>query len=334
MSGIWGTARRSRRDAVPAPRRRIGLLAAGADIPPGERAHRWLVGDRASVAAWLAETAPRNLGVLPGHSRLRGPFTASGTLVRSLAPDLVANSPELTRSYSAPMLAVAPDLEWLLGPATPARPGHDHAHVVGDALAALTIAYTQARGRRQGLAVLDVDALDPTDAAWLSVLLTNADPAYLEIVLAGASPVVASPLAAALARHAVRIDLAPLLVGAPDATAQTPGRLARAYVASECLSDDPAQRAAYDALHPADRAALHDTRAARLEVLGEPSLRLGAIPFHRERGSAPGAGVAALTYAVSQCFRSGWYDAAVEFGNRLRAMLGPEGGSFPLLAGA
>nr|BFE82250.1 hypothetical protein GCM10020093_048510 [Planobispora longispora] len=56
-------------------------------------------------------------------------------------------------------------------------------------------------------------------------------------------------------------------------------------MASECL--DERSRAAYEAAGEMERARLHDLRAAELEATGEFALRLGAVPFHRERGTDP-----------------------------------------------
>lgn len=327
---VWGVWNRNRRDTVAVPRQH-GAEDWDGDSKTKTRTHRWLVGDQSAVSNWLAAAEPRSLGVVPGHARLRGPFTASGTVARSLAPALLANHMDLVRAYGGDLLAAAPDLAWMLGPPRPATAHqHDRTKQVAENLGTLTLAYAQATGVRHGIVVLDAESLDATDSAWLTALLAQADPARFEVVVMSATGDVPAALATALDRHATRSNLphprGRKALGPQPSTRQ----LARAYVASECLSDDPAHHAAYAALDAAERATLHDQRATRLELLAEPALRLGAIPFHRERGSAPAAAVTALTYAVTQCFKWGWYDAALAFGDRLRELLGGEGFAMPL----
>jgi tetratricopeptide (TPR) repeat protein len=94
-------------------------------------------------------------------------------------------------------------------------------------------------------------------------------------------------------------------------------RYARAYIDSDGASDDPAQRAAYELLPAATRAAWHDDRAAGLVATGEPSWLRGAVPYHAERGSdPPGAGAAAIREAQLSCKGRGLYHAAAELGLR------------------
>jgi len=93
-------------------------------------------------------------------------------------------------------------------------------------------------------------------------------------------------------------------------------------VAGDCTSADPALVAAYEATAPAARAALHDARADELDARGTSSVRLGALPFHRERGSDPtGAGASGLLDAIERCVLEGFYDAVVELGPRCSAVL-------------
>ncbi|HEX5119686.1 MAG TPA: tetratricopeptide repeat protein [Pseudonocardiaceae bacterium] len=62
----------------------------------------------------------------------------------------------------------------------------------------------------------------------------------------------------------------------------------------------------------------------QLATLDETSLRLGAIPWHRERGSDPaGAGAHALRDALDYCIDMGFYDATVELGTRGKALIDP-----------
>ena len=67
-----------------------------------------------------------------------------------------------------------------------------------------------------------------------------------------------------------------------------------------------------------DRKAMHLARAAALAALDEPSLALGAIPFHHEQA---GGDAATLLAASRSCLDMGCYDAALEWAVRGRPML-------------
>jgi len=59
-----------------------------------------------------------------------------------------------------------------------------------------------------------------------------------------------------------------------------------------------------------------------LQARGERSLLLGAVPFHRERGSdRRGAGAQAVLVALQHCMLMGYYDAVVELAHRSYALL-------------
>jgi tetratricopeptide (TPR) repeat protein len=73
------------------------------------------------------------------------------------------------------------------------------------------------------------------------------------------------------------------------------------------------------------RARLHDERADLLErAEGDPGLRLGAIPYHREHGNDPqGAGRAALRTALEHAVAVGYSAATVDYGMRGRLLCDP-----------
>ncbi|HUK72686.1 MAG TPA: tetratricopeptide repeat protein [Streptosporangiaceae bacterium] len=97
--------------------------------------------------------------------------------------------------------------------------------------------------------------------------------------------------------------------------------LAARYVSGDGVCDDPALLDAYASLSGAARARLHDARADELARSGEVAARLGAIPYHRERGTDPaGAGVRALAAAAEHCFAAGFHDAVADLGARGRAL--------------
>ena len=143
-----------------------------------------------------------------------------------------------------------------------------------------------------------MEEADATDAELVAILARRADPAVL------------------------RIMTAPPAAPAPQA-GDTRGyhERARAFVASECTSSSAVEAAAYDVLCDWERALLHDLRADELEARGDRSLELGALAFHREHGSDPAAGVAALRSALERCLLVGCYDAVLELCPRALALM-------------
>ena len=251
------------------------------------------------------------LARVDAHRGLRGPYTAAGSLLRALAPD-----PELLARHDVEVLTVAPELrgkvtctrETLTSlappeertrfypPARTQRVAHGLTELLRDFVAA---------GPRRTLVIERADEADPTDVEWLATLLRRIDPAQLQIVVCAGE---GGPLVASLRRYADR---------GPGGVTREP---AADYVASD--GTDDRLRAAYDALPAAERQALHDARADELERRGELSLTLGAIPYHRERGSDPrGAGVRAVLAALQHCMLSGFYDAVLDLAHRSYALL-------------
>ncbi|WP_436757471.1 tetratricopeptide repeat protein [Streptosporangium sp. V21-05] len=73
--------------------------------------------------------------------------------------------------------------------------------------------------------------------------------------------------------------------------------------------------------HDAER---HDALADELEREATVGARLGAIPYHRERGGDPSSAVAAFLFAVQWCLDEGYHDAVVDLGERALPLTGPE----------
>lgn len=97
---------------------------------------------------------------------------------------------------------------------------------------------------------------------------------------------------------------------------------ARAFIASDCTSDVLLEKLAYQNLDDSTRARWHDERANYLEQQREWSLHLGAIPYHRERGSSPAdRGAATLQVALDYSLNMGYYEATVDFGRRGRSLV-------------
>jgi len=289
--------------------------------------------DRQRLIAGL--DLPPLLAAVDAHRRLRGPYTAAGSLLRTLVPVAARRRPTLVARHHIEILSAAPELHDRIpsraagGPLTapkdrsrlhPAARTLRIAHGITDFLVELRRAEP---GNPVTLVVENAHEADATDRELLAVLLRRLDPRLVTLVVCTSTAPLTGPsdgLAAALERHAERIDVlpgdTPLWSDLTDA--------ATAYVDSDCTDDHPRAYSAYLALPPARRAQLHDHRAAELATRGERSLRLGAVAHHLERGSDPvGAGVPAMAEALEHCVDLGFYHAAVEFGGRLRAVLDP-----------
>ncbi|HKS49623.1 MAG TPA: tetratricopeptide repeat protein [Amycolatopsis sp.] len=301
-------------------------------------AHRWIRASRRAerVAGRSALAVPPTLAVVPAHRRLRGPYTAVGTLLRAIVPDALDRCPDLVARHNVEILATTPELrgvvpatrETLTSLAVPSERTRFHSRLrtlrITHGLIDFLTGYLRVLGGGHALIVDDAHEADPTDREFLAVGVRRLDPALLTVVVTtGTGPLteppgpVAVPLHAELEAHCVPVDA---VSAGPGLTALD---LAREYVCGDGTSDDPAVVAAYERLATKDRARLHDERAAELETLAEPSLRLGAVPYHRERGSdRAGTGVRALLDALNTCLDLGFYHAVVDFGRRGRALAG------------
>jgi tetratricopeptide (TPR) repeat protein len=96
----------------------------------------------------------------------------------------------------------------------------------------------------------------------------------------------------------------------------------QAFIASDCTSDALLEGIAYHLAADADRRRWHDEQAEILAQHEEWSLRLGAIPYHREHGASPAEkGAEALQQALDYCINFGFYEATVDLGYRGRAVI-------------
>ncbi|WP_329585508.1 tetratricopeptide repeat protein [Kitasatospora sp. NBC_01250] len=208
------------------------------------------------------------------------------------------------------------------------------------------------------LVVDDLDRADPTDQEFMAVLLRRMDPAVLTVVVQSTArllePVPRDPWVEpgtpagedlpALLRGCRRVEAVPTepasseaVPGGPasseavpdeavpdEAAADAAALRARAarYVTGDATDDDPGALDAYQRLPLDERRRLHDQRADELVAAAEPSLALGAIPYHREHGSDPvGTGAPALAHAMDTCMLLGFYDATIDFCERGRALV-------------
>jgi tetratricopeptide (TPR) repeat protein len=294
--------------------------------PPG---HRWAVLNTDTSADDQLPASPEPYFDLRCHRQLRGPYTGGGSLLRSLAPELLEQHAELLTARSIEIAAVAPELI----PLVPPRP---RTLTEGASSGERTRFYSATRTRRiaNGVAELltdwaralhpdgvviafrELDEADPTDYELVSLLLRRCDPRLVTLVVeTGGAP--ADPLGGALAAHAQRAARLPQTgEPAPDAD---PAQL---FIDSDGTGRDPASLRAYAGLAPDERARRHTERAEALAALDEPTLRLGAIPYHLEHGTDPAnAGGAALLTAHNECYDRGFYDAALDLAIRARKII-------------
>ncbi|WP_051944161.1 tetratricopeptide repeat protein [Streptacidiphilus rugosus] len=292
--------------------------------------------DRAAALEGLE--LPPLLAAVSAHRRLRGPYTAVGTLLRSIVPDALERCPEAVARHTIEILSTTPELralvpatrETLTSLAVPRERTRFYSKVrtlrMANGLVDFLNVYLRALGDQpRALVVHDVHHADPTDAEFLAVLLRRINPERLMVVVTTADGPLQDPadapaetLGAAVAAYCAQVD-AP----ASDASGEPGGpALAARYIEGDGTSDDPAQYAAYLRLPPADRQARHDLRRQALEAAGEPSLRLGAVAWHAENGSDPaGAGADVLRHALDLCMDLGFYHAVLDYGARGRRLV-------------
>jgi tetratricopeptide (TPR) repeat protein len=307
--------------------------------------HRWISGglrrDRERLATSLT-LAPDLVPAIDAHRHLRGPYTATGTLVRALAAEILERA-GLARRYDIEILSVAPELsdvmpcsrETLTSMAIPSERTRFYARLrtarIANGVAELLLGVLPDDGPRT-LVVENAEHAEHTDLEVLATALRRIDPARLTLVVCGGDGDIAEPLRAALDRHTDRLRVAGPGAPRPGSGGDLPdvarpaGTLdaARAYVGSDGTSDEPALLAAYEALDVTARTGLHDERAGMLDDRDEQSLRLGALPYHLLRGSDPrGAGAQAAAAATDYCVRNGFYTATVELGQQGLAVAGP-----------
>ena len=296
--------------------------------------HLWIVAFDAPSISALPGTydLPPVLAAAGAHRRLRGPYTAAGQVVRQIAPALLRSRPDVARRHDVELLAAAPELATslpcrratltdLTSPTNRTRfhPGGRTtrlAHGLVEFLAEVV----QLQGAPRTLVVSDADDADMTDLEWLGIMLRRTDPGACRILVHSRSTELPEPLGAALRRFADRLPVP----SEPPVRARSddPLSLATAYVAGDCTSPDPASVGAYESIDPATRAAMHDDRADELDALNQDSLRLGAVPYHREHGSDPsGAGADALLHAIEHCVLEGYYHSVVELAPRCFGVL-------------
>ncbi|WP_405019901.1 tetratricopeptide repeat protein [Kitasatospora sp. NBC_00070] len=305
-----------------------------------EPRHHWVrAPHRAARAAAHEQLAlPPVLVTVSAHRRLRGPYTAVGSLLRALVPDALTRCPEAVRRHDVEILSTAPELrgvvpasrETLTSLAVPKERTRYYSRLrtlrIAHGLVEFLTEYAQALGDGpHTLVVEDLHRADPTDQEFLAVLLRRMDPALLTVVAhTGTEPLeqppgeVAAPLEPALTAYCVTVEgTAPA-----DPLPESPAERAALYVAGDGTAEDPRVAEAYERLAPAERAALHDARRLELAAPDERSLSLGALLWHAEHGSDPsGLGAELLREACNYCTDMGFYHAVLDYGERGGALV-------------
>lgn len=222
------------------------------------------------------------LTVVDADHRLRGPYSAAGSLLRAIAPELLDHHPDLVQRHDVELIAAAPELAdlvrcrraTLMATAAPEERTRYYPAAYTQRLANGIVDLLSEYSRRRAdapwrVVVENAELADPTDAELLAILVRRADPSVLRIAIQSGG------------------DVADHLATAPSMSAEQ-----------------------------------HDRCAAELIARHEFSLHLGAIPFHLERGSDPrGAGAEANERALQHCVMQGYYDATIRFGQRVLELL-------------
>ncbi|WP_240134672.1 tetratricopeptide repeat protein [Streptomyces sp. MUM 178J] len=295
---------------------------------------------------------PSPSAAVDAHRRLRGPYSAAGALLRLTAPEALRRRPELADRHYIELQESTPELLPLVPPIV--RVLEQNAKAPGQAsryparLHSLRIAHglvdfllaalPDADGAPRTLVVENVHHADVTDQEFLAAALRRIPAELLTLVVCTDTRTPADPpgmlsvsLPEALAAHTTRV-IRPTAAPAPAAAAASaPERdgdreAAARHVEGDCTDDDPALLAAYERISAAERTALHDRRAETLLARAdeEPSLKLGALPYHLLRGGdRDGAGLEALRWALSRCKYLGFYHAAAELGEDGRHRVDP-----------
>lgn len=264
------------------------------------------------------------------HRRLRGPYTGAGALLRQIVPELLAHNADLVLPRATNIVAIAPELAAVL-------PLPEKTLTEAAEPRERTRFYSAGRTERlvHGVAELlmdwarvlhpdgvvvaftDVTQADATDRELLTVLLRRCDPRWLTVVVELDDPGDDTALADAVAKYARS--------GARRGREPVQGDdLAQLYIDSDGTLDDEEAFRAYDELAPDERARRHTARAEELVARGEPSVELGAIPYHLERGTDRIRAGEALLTATTRCLELGYYHASMDLALRGRELVSAE----------
>ncbi|AHH93820.1 hypothetical protein GCM10010174_91260 [Kutzneria viridogrisea] len=256
------------------------------------------------------------------HRRLRGPYTGVDEVLAALLGEAAAEHPDLVEQHRVELLYGMPELAEIIGPAPSTlaadSPFTERTRFFGSGMircmsqGVVTFLLRLAEHRPMSLVFEDLHEAEPTTRELVTILVRRADPARLRVVVSGAE----------LSVDGLRTVRAEPSESTVDD--RSSAELVAAYIASDGTSEDPAELAAYRAADPALVAAQHDRRADELEPGSSWGTKVGAITYHRERGTDPGgAGREALARALQFCVEVGFSAAIADLGMRGRAVTDP-----------
>ena len=178
----------------------------------------------ATTVSSAATVAQPTIADVDAHRRLRGPYTAAGSILRAIVPEILERRPDLVERHDFEILTAAPDLDGLVenrrATLTSSSSGDErtrfypdaHTRRVAHGIAELLMSWAAEIGGAT-IELRRMEEADATDAELVAILARRADPAVLRIVTA-------PPAVARGEEH--------------DRAATTSSR--EAFVASECTS--------------------------------------------------------------------------------------------------
>ena len=267
------------------------------------------------------------------HRNLRGPYTAAIEIVlRLLEHPSICVLEDLFHRHQVTLLLVCPELmysrrvspevrKWLTfsGEGNPSSRTLKLAHGLTDFV--LDCAAKLSSLASLVFSIDNVDFTDSLDQEFLGVLLRRAHPDQLKVEIRTSSERLPDQLRSAVQKfvsvkylQSCQQDFLP----SKNIPRTEQLSLAKEYVRSDCTSNDRSLQSSYAAIHDDERRELHQERLAELRALGQTSFSLGAIPFHCEQA---GDDPAPLLAASVHCMHVAFYEAALEWAVRGRAML-------------
>jgi hypothetical protein len=248
--------------------------------------HYWLrEGCRADRLAALETLGipPELVPTVDAHRRLRGSYSAAGTLVRALVPILLARNPDLVRRHGVELFSVAPELsrsrpnsrETLTSTAMPKDRSRFSTRLRTQRISDGLVEFVRGSlpdAEPRALVFENVEHAGQTDLEFLAALLRCLEPNRLTVAICtGGAHLPDGELRSVVESraqvHTVSADNHGHSALAPTARRQSRSeRLALAwlYISTDGTSDDPRLRNAYQHLHPADLARLHERRVREL----------------------------------------------------------------------
>ncbi|PWK08366.1 tetratricopeptide repeat protein [Tumebacillus permanentifrigoris] len=302
-----------------------------------ELTHRWIAGATRCERVVLHPAASERTFLVSADSRLRGPCTGTGDLLRQLIPHVLDRWPELVQRHVVEILSIAPELkaviptsrETLTSLAVPSERTRYYSRLRTLRIAHGLVDFFKKLAEPERLGRIEVvyedaHACETLDAEFLSVLLRRMEPSRMGVTVCSKREIAQEALRSALEQFAT-CEAAPAASGDAEkavSTAELPEAerlaLAQRFVDADGTSECSAEQAAYHSIAKEARQAMHDRRADELTARNEWTWHLGAIPWHREHGSSRDAALRSLMDALEYCIQMGFYDATVDFGQRGR----------------